>query len=393
MNQMEKGSDTRSEKQVKKFKLYKLISITVLVLFLLCGLILFKNDITIENLRYMIKYLDFSTSGAFDEEFQVHYNANPDNRFYVFRGDLAIVNESGVTLYDRRGSAVMTDSFSMTSPVGVCAERYLAIYDLGGYQVRIYNSFSLLFEKSFDYMVQSVSVNKDGSFCVVTSEKSYHSAVFVYDRDFRQVQQWFSADKFAVDAHLSDDNVLTVSTIRAQDGDLYGELIAFKIGKKDPLYTYPYRENMPLALTSKRNRAALMTDERMYLIKEGEEKAKVIFPKESLAQIRMGEELLCVVQNELSIGVNFRLRVFDWDGTELASEKFSVQILDVQIWEDTVYVLTHTGLFVISPGEKTKVYELEGDFFHLGILSKDTVVLCSETSAQIRLLNEKGEIK
>ena len=59
------NGDTRSEKKVKKFRLYKIVAVSVLVLFLLSGFLLFENEITIENLRYMVKYLDFSSSGAF----------------------------------------------------------------------------------------------------------------------------------------------------------------------------------------------------------------------------------------------------------------------------------------------------------------------------------------
>ena len=33
-----------------------------------------------------------------------------------------------------------------------------------------------------------------------------------------------------------------------------------------------------------------------------------------------------------------------------------------------------------------KEYELQGDFSALGVLAKNTVVLCSDTSAQIRIL-------
>ncbi len=386
MSQNEQDFETRSETKAKKFKLYKLIALSVLVAFLLGGLIIFENDITIENLRYLIKYLDFSSSGDFQEETVMYYNADPANRFYVFRGDLALVNSSGVTLYDRRGNAVMTDSFNMSNPVCVSGDRYLAIYDLGGYQVRIYNSFSLLFEKTFDYLVQSVSVNSDGDFCVVTSERSYHSAVFVYDRDFHQVQEWLSSDKFAVDACLSDQDVLTISTVRSVDGALACELIALEPDKKEPRYTYTFTDRMPLALSSDRKGTLLLTDENLQFIKEGKVEQSALFPGESLDQIHFGEKLCAVVQNELSVGVNYRLRVFDRQAKEIVSEKFSVSIRDIEIYDESVYVLTHTGLYVITE-EGTKEYQLNGDYSDLGVFSKKTVILCSDNAANVRVLD------
>lgn len=386
MKRSEKEGNATSEAKAKKFRLYKFIAISVLVLFLLFGLVIFENDITVENLRYLIKYLDFSSSGTFDEETVILYNADPSNRFHVFRGDLVIANTGGVTLYDRRGSAVMTDRFTMSNPVCVPSDRYLIVYDLGGHQVRVYNSFSLLFEKSFDYVIQSVDLNSDGDFCVVTSEKSYHSAVFVFDRDFKEIHSWKSSDKFAFDADLSDQDVLTVSTLRVLDGSLCGDLIALKLGKKDALSTYTFTDQMPLALSTDRKGTLLLTNENLIYLEDGQEVRKAMFPMDSLEKTAFGNEICAVIQNELSVGVNYRVRVFNRRGEELFSEKFSTQILDLEVFEGNVYILTHTGLFVLTEGEKLKEYSLTGEGTELGVLGKDTVILCSDTSAHLQLL-------
>lgn len=385
MNSPELGFNSGSEAKVKKFKLYKFITLMLLVAFLIGGLMLFKNDITLENLRYLIKYLDFSSSGAFDEETVIHYNEDTENSFHVFRGDLALVNDGGVTLFDRRGSAVMTDSFNMSNPVCVPSDRYLAVYDLGGYQIRIYNSFSLLHEMTYDYPIQAVSLNSDGAFCVVTSEKSYHSAVLVYDRDFVEVHRWLSADKFAVDATLSDDEVLTVSTVKTDDGGLFGEIIALEFDKKEALFSYSYRDQMPLYLSSQKKHSVLLTDDNLFFLDDGKLIKTIPMPDGSLRKQCFGEELCCVLQDELSVGVNYLLRVFDRKGEELHALKFSVQILDIEVFEDTVYVLTHGGIYIIG-AETQKEIALDGEFESLGVLSDDVVLLCGKTTAEIKIL-------
>ena len=90
MSKTEQKDTVRSENKVKRVRLYKFITISFLVAFLLLGLVIFENDITVENLRYLIKYLDFSSSGTYNEETVIHYNADPSNRFYVFRGENAV---------------------------------------------------------------------------------------------------------------------------------------------------------------------------------------------------------------------------------------------------------------------------------------------------------------
>ncbi len=387
MGQNNAGQNSGTETKVKKFRLYKFITVTVLVLFLLGGLILFENDITVENLRYLIKYLDFSSSGAFSEESVIYYNEDSGNRFHVFRGDLALVNPGGVTLYDRRGSAVMTDSFNMTNPTTVCGDRYLAVFDLGGHQVRIYNSFSLLSQKNFDYSVQSVSINSDGAFCVVTSEKNYHSAVFVYNRDFDQIYQWLSADKFAVSAHLSDRDILTISAIHAENGDLITDLIRLKIGEKKAENTYTVKHELPLSHLSDRKGSIFVTDRALRRIEKGKAVEEISFREESIKKLILSDQCTAILQDELSVGVNYLLRVFDDKGKESVSEKFSVTVQDIEIWEDTVYVLTHAELVILSENEETRMIPLDGEYSDIGVLSKNCVILCSQTEAHIRILD------
>ncbi len=387
MSQKNQKTDIPSEKREKKFRLYKFLTISLLVLFLLGGAILFENDITVENLRYLIKYFDFSSSGAFSEESVIYYNADSGNEFYVFRGDLALVNPGGITLFDRRGSAVMTDSFNMSQPTCVLSDKYLAVYDLGGHQVRIYNSFALLYENSFPYTVQSVSINSDGAFSVVTAEKNYRSAVFVFDREFKQVYKWLSSDKYATGATFSDRNILTVSTVHSEGGELVSDLIELKLGNNKPVSNFVMKSELPLSHMNDRTGTVLMTDRSIKFIKKGKEEASKSFAEGSLKKFVFGEKYCAVLQDELSVGVNYKLSIFNRKGEEIISQQFSVSVLDIEIYRDTVFVLTHTELYVIKNGEETRKIPVEGEFTDLGVLSKDCLILCGETEAHIKLLD------
>ncbi len=386
---MSKGKNsnvTDSEKKAKKFRFATFILAVFLVVFLLAGAAIFEDDITPENLRYLIKYLDFSSAGIFSEEAEIYYNSDPTNEYYVFRGDLALVSENGVSLYDRRGSVVMEDSFSMAEPACIAGEKYFIIYDLGGHQLRIYNSFSLLFEKNFPYVVQSVNLNSHGNFCVVTGEKSYHSAVFVFNNDFEKTYEWFSTDKFAVDASITDKNVLTISTVRVEDGELVSDLLEMKVGKNKIEADFSMAGDLPIAHSTDRDGTLLLTDSALKYIEDGKEVRSTVFYDSTIKKAIFSEELCAMLLDEVSVGVNHRVCIFNRQGEELNSPKFSVTVRDIEIYEDYVFVLTHTELYVIREGEEMKTYAIDGDFADIGILAENRVVLCSDTKAKIKIL-------
>jgi len=379
---------SHAERKAKNFRLCKYLSIAVLVLFLLGGLILYENDITVENLRYLIQYLDFSSSGGLNEQTVIRYDADDSNRFYVFRGDLAVTNHSGITLYDRRGTAIMTDSFGMSNPVCITSDRYLAVYDLGGNQIRIYNSFTVLYEKTFDYPILSASLNEDGYLCVVTSEKSYHSAVLVYDRDFNEIHRWLSTDKYVMDAQLDDDGVLTIAAVRALNGSLQSELIVLKLGNKDPLFSYSFRDQIPLAISPSEEECWVLTDSQLKAVKNGEEQRQVSISKETLKMKCFGENYCALVQNELSVGVSFLLRVFDRQAAEVYSEQISLHIRDLKIFDDRIYLLMPHQLCVIPINGEKQIYSLEKEYRSLAVVSKDRVLLCGENEARVEILDQ-----
>jgi hypothetical protein len=141
---------------------------------------------------------------------------------------------------------------------------------------------------------------------------------------------------------------------------------------------------MPLALSEGNNGLFLLTNERLIYLEDGQEVRASQFP--DLQKIRFGEDVLAIVQSEMSIGVSYRVRAFDSEGQELLSEKFSTQILDLEVFEDRVYILSHTSLYVLKEGEKMQEYPLKSECSDIGVFAEDTVILCSDSSATIQIL-------
>lgn len=381
-----KVTDTGALARANKVRLYKFITLAVLVLFLLGGLILYQKDITLENLRYLVKYLNFYTAGDARDGSTILYEADTENVYTVFRGDLVVVNHGGMSLYDRSGTAVLTDSFNMTEPVPVPGDKFLIVYDLGGYTLRVYNSFSLLHEESFDYVIQSVSVNANGYYAVATAQRSYHAAVVVYNDDFEEAFRWLSVDKFVTDCVLTNTDALFLTTVRVENGDLLGEVLELKVGRSEPVSSYVLADEMPVDIAWTRRGMLYLTDSSLRFLSGGEEVRSTAFPSRSLEKAAMGDQICVVAQNELSVGVNIKLRLFDREGNEVFSRDLSAQIQDLCVLEDEAYLLTYNHLYRLSSEGVWKEYEVDGDYSAIAVLSKNTVALCSDSRAKIMVL-------
>ena len=379
-------TDRKAVDRAKKYRLYKFVALGLLVLFLLGGLILFQKDITVENLRYLIKYISFYAGGA-ENGSTILYDADTENVYGAFRGDLVVVNHGGMTLYDRTGSAVLTDSFNMVNPVMELGDKFLVVYDLGGKNLRVYNSFALLHEESFDYAIQSVSVNAAGYYSVATSQRSYHAAVVVYNDDFKEIFRWLSTEKFVTDCVLTDTEMLFLTTVRAENGDLVGEVLELKVGRDEIVSSYELVDELPVDIAWTRRGALYLTDSSLRCLSGGEERNVTAFPSRSLEKAVLGNTLCVVAQNELSVGVSVKLRLFDREGKEMASRDFSAQIQDLEVFDNEVFILTFNHLYCFKSDGSWEDYQVDGDYSAIAVLSRDTVVLCSDDRAVIKVIS------
>jgi hypothetical protein len=95
-----------------------------------------------------------------------------------------------------------------------------------------------------------------------------------------------------------------------------------------------------------------------------------------------------LVQNELSVGVSFLLRVFDRQAAEVYSEQISLHIRDLKIFDDRIYLLMPHQLCVIPINGEKQIYSLEKEYRSLAVVSKDRVLLCGENEARVEILDQ-----
>ena len=124
------------------------------------------------------------------------------------------------------------------------------------------------------------------------------------------------------------------------------------------------------------------------MIKNGKTVSTRRFDEGSIVKLEMGSERVAILQNDLSVGVNYKLSIFDTNGELKKTHNFDASIRDIEVFDDSVFVLTHTELFVFTEGKELKKISLDGDYKDVGVFAKDCVILCSESQAQIRLLEQ-----
>ncbi|MBQ9922881.1 MAG: hypothetical protein IJO52_11875 [Clostridia bacterium] len=374
--------------EIARFFTYaKFISLILIVLFILFAFYFYRDDITIENFRYMIKYLDFEAPDAAEAhgEASIAFDGEGAVSLALYRNDLAVLGRTEINLYDMAGQNIFSSKYTMSSPTVVCGDKYMLAFDLGGNYLAVFNTFSKIWETSFEYPIVDAAINDRGDFCVVTSEKGYTSAVYVYNRDFEKVYSWMSGDKYVVDVAMSQkhDDKFILSTLRAHNGFFSGEIILLSSDSKEAVASVTLHDCMALELSDFSDTVALLSDNSLSFFDANtlEAVSTVPFFRDSLNDFCYNEKYNVLVLSKKIIGSENELMVYNSDGTHLNTFTLQGHITDVCVTENELYVLL-SGELAVFDLDTFEKRSLSVDKRYDELLSnKSAVILAGATDA------------
>ncbi len=391
---MEKTNDEKIlndyEKKASLMKKIKYAIIILLVFMILFFLVGYRNDITLENIRYLLKYVDISPAAIGSEKAQViRLDTESDATYGVFRSDLVVLSRNGLKTYGMNGKEGISAGVSLNSPAFSAADKYFAVYDLGENYFALYNSFSKIYEETTAYPVWKVSISNDGDFLVITAEEGYRSALKVYNSDFENKMNWYTADKYIVsaDIHGKRDVVIAAGCVQNNaQGDFLSSVSVLHDGsdKVEASVEYPSELFLDLKFFDNGNLCVLTDCAVRILDMKLKELEKITFSSDSLRMMDVGESYAALVLNENSIGTLHRMIILDDSGNTSMDVEISSDVRDLSVSGNKVLVLGSQAL--ISTDIRKKKQELHAadkSYSEILSLSEDKAILIYDKNAYL----------
>lgn len=221
-----------------RFRLAKIITAVTLAVFIVVMLSVFRNDITPENIRYMIRDLGVTnTVYSNTSSVTITYESDTSSVFGLFRDSLAVSGSSGFYLYSREGGTIFSEAHSYEDPRLALSGAYAVTYDLGGTSYSVYNSLGRISEGTTAYPIYMAAASDSGSYVILTRSAEYRTVAYIYDGKGKNTAQIFK-DKYAVSAGFSSGGTLLyITSIDERDGSLSGEISVYDPREGSTVYT------------------------------------------------------------------------------------------------------------------------------------------------------------
>lgn len=369
-------------KACSKFKKARYVVLTILIVFVIVAVFSYREDLTVENFRYLMKYVDIKplTFGS-SESAQINFESDSSTVTASFKEDLVAVSKTAVRIYDLSSKEILSSSHSITNPAISTGGKYFAVYDIGGKYLAIYNSFSKVWETTLEYPIYDVQLDSKGNFSVVTASKGYPSALKVFSQNFENIFNWRSSDKYAVSSDIiTDKEIYTLTaTVRGNErGDMVSSLIALSSTSSDPLFALDFEGEMAMECAFFGNdKIAFLTDKALRITdRSGKVLNEYKFKSKSLRKFRAGEEFCAVVINENLVGKDHKAIIFDADGNTFFEVSVRSEITDLAISDEFLFLLGVEDVTVVGLENKSvKSYPSERSYRSVELFDDETVWL------------------
>ncbi len=371
-------------KLARKASFMRYAVLLFIVLFGVYSFSFHSSEITVDNFDYMMKFLNVGEDEEGLKGSVISFDGSVGNRGLIYKGDLAVLNENGLTVTGWDAEVILRDSFSFDHPKIIENGKNIFCYDLGGKELRIFNSYSRLSKMNFDYPIHFVDASANGEFCVVSSAKSYRSAVYVYDAEFRIRYSRFFSDKYVNFAAISPNGQeFIVAAQYSKNGNLATQISKFSISSEDAVFSQEFIGEIPLGIYYTENGYCLLTTDTMRTFNENNEiVSEISFSGRKLLSGKIFGTRSLINYGLEGLSGGTETVIYRNDGSVEYTKRFETALSDATVCGNVLYTLSPGVLTVcnIENGEESK-YSIPTSYSAL-VRDGDSIILFSENRAE-----------
>ena len=378
----------------KKLKIYGVSLLIFLVVFLIGMIFIFRNDITVENYQYLIRYLTSADSEYTGNYEPIYFDSTGSTRVDIFHSDLAVLKGSGITLYNMLGNETLNYSLSYSNPILISDGKYMLTYDLGGYTFDLFNNFSKLESQTYEYPISNAAISSEGMYAVVTKSLEYQSVVYLYDHNFNLLSK-ISKDKFVMGISINDSaSEILVLSAYAENGVYKTEISTYHPYEQEPSSSEILSGCLGIKCDyhSDGSYTVLTSDSIRFYDSNHNLTGEYEFTDITPSKCEMGDSATIITYNKNVVGSTTNSIIFDNRGEILCSCTVDSNIIDIALVNSNAYLLGDGIIYELTPENAlTRTATVEGGA--TSVFAADlTTLICGYTSmAQPILIEDNFE--
>ena len=379
--------ESNRAKRIKIFLGWLRISIiSLLAIFIIILVFVNKNQISVDNFKRLLARFDF-TFGTSSNISTITFSADDSNAFSVFKNGLSVISAEGLKIYDGNGNEFTSIQTVYKSPSIQTSKKFVLSYDRGGKVLNISNSFTALFNKTFDDRIINACINDNGYLAAITETSGYKHMINVFNSNFNEVSKLYFSDRYIVNCAISQDNSsIAIISLATEESSVNTLLSVYKIGAEKPLFEIKIEDDIAFEIQYKNgsNIEIISQKKAYYYSKTGTLLNTVDFIGGMLDLYTLSNSSTAFICRGISNEYLSHVIVTDEKGNKLAESPIEENIIDCTFCDNNIALLSENsvGIYKTQRNELVKVKDIKLDETVNRILGNgNSVFLISKTHA------------
>ncbi len=387
-----RAGDTYYATVSARFKVAQRIVTLLLVVFLLFSIFTNLRDITYGNFFYFIRDFGNAVDMESTNYETLSYDVYPNQIFRLYRGGIAAVSPSNVSVFTATGRRTLKSRSDFVTPYAVCSGKYVLVYDMVGTSFALYNSFSKVDTKSYDYPISDASISESGVFALLTRSAEYKSVINVYNKRIEKIAA-YSKNSYAFDISVDSKGermaVLFYDVGDGRGGTLlrvYDISVRDKDDKRDAdedriVFEKGINHAFPLSCSfTESGMLSVITDSSISIFGPDYELYDSVAYSSEISALFAGDSGSAIAVKTGSLNDVNRIIAFDKNGTLIYNGVIRESVNEIELYGKYVFVKSDTGAARLNTeSSDTEKYDCQAG--KLLVYNENTAIVCAESKA------------
>lgn len=259
-------------KKVKKIVILSILSVLILAIIVLISMYFGNIDF-----RYLVnKNILKKELGERDLSY-IDLNDKENSYIFAYGKNVAVLNENVLTIYNDSAKKISEIEVSVSAPVYMSKDNYLALSDENSGNVYLIRNDSLIWKKTIEGNVSQIAINKQGEVAIVVTGTTYKSVIEMFDYKGEEVFKTFLSTNYSTDVSLSDNgNYLSFVEVDTSGTSIVSKIKTISIdkAKESPseaiINNYSFEKGeLVVNIEYVNNDMFCMADNAVYVLKDG----------------------------------------------------------------------------------------------------------------------------
>lgn len=303
------------------------------------------------------------------------------------------LTDTHFSAYSAAGKILFSEAHGYEKPVLSTSKGKTLLYNQGGKQFSIYTLNGIQRDSETKHEIICGAISDSGTFAIVTYSESYASQVTVYNKRYKQIYEWYSAEDTINNVAISSSGrKIAVSTFNSSSGVFNSKINVINFKSATPEHTVAYENKIIYGLKScNKSNFSVIKSNGVDTVKWSNYKSQNYTDDYTISYFRNNSSVNIGVFSRERDKTDNKIVIFSKSGKVKRTVNYNGAINDIQVRGSNIYCINDSSVNVLDFDGNVK-FSAEYGFGGKGIsvLSANVVaVITNNEILRIKLSERK----